>query len=329
MPIFDTLNKRCSACELELSFEDFAKRRSGKLGLVAKCRVCSAIAAKRRCELNAHTLYPLTKTCSKCKLELPSACFSKDIHQKGGLSYSCKTCGIDRVKKYKEENKEKMAESAKKRYDGDPDKYRLKAKKWRDRNGDKIKKRTEENKDRTKKYYEENRPKFLELNKKWYRKNIAKVRVLSKEYREKNKDKIRTEKAEYTKKRLGIDIQFRIRTRLRDRFNKAMQGNYKNGSAVQDLGCSVDFLKQYLESQFTEGMTWENWGKGHGKWQIDHIVPMSAFDLTDRQQVLLACHYGNLQPLWFEDNERKLDKIPTWENYRDIHKTTEQFQEAA
>ena len=87
----------------------------------------------------------------------------------------------------------------------------------------------------------------------------------------------------------------------------ALKGNYKNGSAVKDLGCSIDELKTYLESKFQLGMTWDNWSKDG--WHIDHIKPLSSFDLTDKKQLLEACHYTNLQPLWATDNLSKGDKI--------------------
>ena len=73
------------------------------------------------------------------------------------------------------------------------------------------------------------------------------------------------------------------------------------------FGCKIDFLMGYLESKFTSGMTWKN-HKLYG-WHIDHIIPLSSFDLTDRDQYLKACHYTNLQPLWAVDNIRKGNKL--------------------
>jgi hypothetical protein len=106
------------------------------------------------------------------------------------------------------------------------------------------------------------------------------------------------------KQRIKTDINYRLKYYLRIRLNKALGGNYKTGSAVKDLGCSVNELKIYLESLFKSGMTWDN----HGEWHIDHKKPLAAFDLTNRLQILEACNYKNLQPLWKKDNLSKSDK---------------------
>lgn len=111
---------------------------------------------------------------------------------------------------------------------------------------------------------------------------------------------------------MQTDIQFRLRTILRSRLTKFVSGKVRTGSAVRDLGCSINNLIRYLESKFLPGMNWENHGidSGKKKWHIDHIIPLASFDLTDKEQLLKACHYTNLQPLWAEDNIRKSDKLP-------------------
>lgn len=122
-----------------------------------------------------------------------------------------------------------------------------------------------------------------------------------------NPEKFKIATAAYQKARRRTDVGFRLGLILRSRIGNALRGNKKPGSAVRDLGCSVEELKVYLESKFQPGMSWDNYG--YRGWHIDHIKPLASFDLTDRQQFLQACHYTNLQPLWAKDNFAKSDKI--------------------
>lgn len=101
------------------------------------------------------------------------------------------------------------------------------------------------------------------------------------------------------------DSIYRISLNLRSRLYRAIRNGQKVGSAVHDLGCSIEYLHAYLAGQFGPGMSWEN----HGSWHIDHIKPLASFDLTDPDQLRQACHYTNLQPLWAVDNHRKHAKL--------------------
>jgi hypothetical protein len=88
---------------------------------------------------------------------------------------------------------------------------------------------------------------------------------------------------------------------------RALQSGRKTGHTEELLGCSIRDLREYLERQFLPDMTWDNYGI-HG-WHIDHIIPLSYFDLSDSEQQRRAWHYTNLQPLWARDNIKKSNKI--------------------
>ena len=113
-------------------------------------------------------------------------------------------------------------------------------------------------------------------------------------------DRGRETSRKYNVKRME-SIQCRLALYLRTRLNKAVQRGTKVGSAVADLGCTIDQFKIYIESLFTPGMSWEN----RGAWHLDHKRPLASFDLTDRAQFLVAAHFTNYQPLWALDNLRK------------------------
>lgn len=94
--------------------------------------------------------------------------------------------------------------------------------------------------------------------------------------------------------------EYKLANNLRTRINASIRNGSKAGSAVKSLGCSINELKVYLESKFLDGMSWDNWSRTG--WHIDHIIPLSSFDLTDIDQLKAACHFTNLQPLWAKDN---------------------------
>lgn len=137
----------------------------------------------------------------------------------------------------------------------------------------------------------------------YYRDNKERHAKRAKEYADKNREALNQKYYE----RLRTDVQANLAHTLRSRFNHAVNNDAKRGSAVRNLGCTIEEFKTYLESKFQDGMTWEN--KGMYGWHIDHIIPLDAFDLTDIEQVKKACHYTNLQPLWAKDNLKKRNKI--------------------
>jgi hypothetical protein len=136
--------------------------------------------------------------------------------------------------------------------------------------------------------------------------NKSKISSQKKEWQKNNSEKLSTYCNEYEKKRKKIDILFKLKKNIRSHLASAIKQNYKSGSAVSDLGCSIEELKLHLESLFEPGMTWENWSRTG--WHIDHIIPLDAFNLSDPKQFKEACKYTNLQPLWAKDNLRKSNK---------------------
>lgn len=116
-------------------------------------------------------------------------------------------------------------------------------------------------------------------------------------------------KKDYSRKYRKNSTNVRLRDALRTRIRIALKTGDKIGSSITDLGSSVEDLKWWLEFWFDYGMTWDNYGNKDGQWSIDHIKPLSKFDLTNKKQFSEACNYKNLQPMWHIDNIRKGNKI--------------------
>lgn len=173
----------------------------------------------------------------------------------------------------------------------------------------------------------------LAASKKYYHNNIARIRLYNKalyqrqkeiklkqakEYYLLNKTRIREVQSLYAKnnrtsinirkiERLSIDINLIIKEKIRSRIKSAIKRNSKASSSFQFLGCNIAFLKQYLEEQFKPGMTWANYSLN--EWHIDHIIPISWFDMSNSEEQFKAFNYINLQPLWAKDNLYKGNRI--------------------
>ena len=104
---------------------------------------------------------------------------------------------------------------------------------------------------------------------------------------------------------------FKIINNMRTRLRIFMKSKNikKNNKTIVILGAGPEMIKEHIEKQFKDGMSWENYG--YYGWHIDHIRPISSFDLSDPAQVKECFHYSNLQPLWAIDNLKKSD---SWES---------------
>ncbi len=172
------------------------------------------------------------------------------------------------------------------------------------------------------KYYILNRKRILENKKRYYQENklaiLKKHKVYLALYYQKNKKKYRERQQKYLSipenrlkrnqkynYRRRNDINFNLRCGLKTRLYIALkrQNVIKNDKVLNYLGCSIKFLRNYLEKKFKPKMTWKN----YGKWHIDHIKPCASFDLSRPKEQAQCFHYSNLQPLWAIDNFKKGD----------------------
>ena len=75
----------------------------------------------------------------------------------------------------------------------------------------------------------------------------------------------------------------------------------KSKHTIEYLGCSNEVLLIHITNKMVDGMTFDNT-------HIDHIKPVSRFDLDNEEEFMKCCHYSNLQPLFIIDNLEKHNK---------------------
>lgn len=201
-------------------------------------------------------------------------------------------------KAWSDSTKERYLARKRQQYANNPEVYRAKCR----RNREKM---TPEQKDRRRLTHRE----WCKANRKIRRESIARCRrKRAKEapemYRQYRRNKYRKRKQNPTfswmfKNKIRSSIAYVVR---RGKLSKC-------GRTVSLVGCTYVELKDRLEAWFRNGMTWDNWGTA---WQIDHIQPISSFDLSNPDHQRQCCHYSNLQPLWTWENIRKRDHVPEY-----------------
>ncbi len=146
-------------------------------------------------------------------------------------------------------------------------------------------------------YYKKNRDKIIKQKSEYYKNNSDEIKKKRKIYVKNNYEEVISKSIQYEKERSNKDPLFKIRKRLKTRVYQAFKRTRWKRSS------SYDIVKQHIEQQFQEGMSWDN----HGKWHIDHIIPLAS--AKTEKELHKLCHYKNLQPLWAIDNILKSDKI--------------------
>ncbi len=132
----------------------------------------------------------------------------------------------------------------------------------------------------------------------------------NKRYRENNREKVNEIRREWHSKAMRDNPKYRVTVLLRKRIQSHIRAKksglrHKTGSPIDYLGCSVEKFVSHVESLFDAGMSWSNHGSA---WELDHRIPLVAFDLSDKEDFQKACYYTNLQPLWVNEHKEKTRK---------------------
>lgn len=227
------------------------------------------------------------KLCSRCKTPKYLSLFYICKRNKDGFRNECIDC----------KKKEKILNL---------DRYKEYYKEYYIKNKDTI--RT-----RLKKYYKDNRVAILYSVKEYQEKNRDRIRDYHKsyfqEYYSKNKDEIRKKYKSWFNFSYKFNTKMRLKTILVNRFKRLFRNSRTSKEFFDLQGCDMYDLKLWLEANFLPGMSWENYGCKFNQWSIDHIIPLSKFNLEDLEQRKKAFHYTNIQPLWHIDNLKKSNKI--------------------
>jgi len=204
---------------------------------------------------------------------------------------------LEGFRQYRQKNKEILRANNKEYRTNNKEKIRQKNKEYRLKNLDKIKKRDDL-------YRLKNKNRIKAVNKEYAIKNKEKIKKIKKEYRLKNKEHSNYIEVQRRKNNLNV----RILHNLRGRVSSALKGKHKSDTTLVLIGCTIIDFRTHIEKQFKENMSWDNYGKGDGKWNVDHIIPCSIFEFEDFSEQKQCFHFTNLRPLWERGKNGNFEK---------------------
>lgn len=154
-----------------------------------------------------------------------------------------------------------------------------------------------------KEYYQTNKGRIAEYYKKHYKNNKDTYMDNNRKWREANRKHIREQYNERLRSNPTLRLIKNCRTRI---WTVLKNYNGKENKTVEYLDCDIDFFKKWLQYNFTDSMTFDNYGT---YWHVDHVIPCSRFDLTDEDSIKHCFRWTNLQPLEGVENMMKQDNV--------------------
>jgi len=240
----------------------------------------------------------MKKVCTVCLIEKDIEEFGKRSKKSDDYRNDCKVCRSIYMGKYREENKNKLSEKSKLRYEENKEDIKISGLLYRQNNREKLNERSKE-------YNRKNKEKISLRNKEFRKNNKELVAFRKKSYYEKNKEKENKRKTQWSNNKRKSDPLYKLKCNIRSliKISVLNVGFVKSQLKVTKtdiiLGCTVQEFKKYLESKFLEGMSWDN----YGSWHMDHIIPVSY--AKNEEELIRLNHYTNFQPLWAFDNLSK------------------------
>jgi len=223
---------------------------------------------------------------------------------------------LQRNKEYQKANKEAISVSRKVSYENNKEERLAKNKEYRDKNKEAIalkkkeaySKNIEHCRAYKKRYYAENREGIKQKSKEWYESNKEKHYEQSKAWAVANPEK-RLETVRKYNHKFRSTPKGNLSSTISKRMNESLRKGMKAGRHWETLvDFTVDQLKAHLEKLFKPGWTWDNYGT---IWHIDHKIPVAVFNFERPEDIdfKICWSLKNLQPLDASENMSKGSKI--------------------
>jgi len=250
--------KDCRDCKEPKLIEEYHPSRSTRDGYSKDCKLCMF----RKVFGNSKTPTDTKKCAGKCGKTKYITEFAKCKSTKDGLHPQCRACHA----KYRVDNKKRI-----------------------------------QKRDKARRAIPEKKRRRLETSAKWNSEHKAELNQNKRDRLNENPFLLAQTRL---RERLSNALKREVERQKREASDPSYKRNKVAGQHLKDkleleqiLGCTIVEYKEHIESTWTERMTWKNYGRGKGKWSIDHIIPVDAnWTLNDYQ---ICFWYKNTEATWY------------------------------
>jgi hypothetical protein len=120
----------------------------------------------------------------------------------------------------------------------------------------------------------------------------------TKTYRDGHKQEIKEYERIRAVTKRETDLQFKLKTDIVSHARHFLKGERKSYKPIQ---CTLKQLRLWVEYMFQPEMDWND----KSKWQVDHVIPLSFFDLTNSNEYKIACHWSSIRPVFENEIDKK------------------------
>lgn len=289
-------HRNCTKCHQEKPLEEFCKNKRGKYGRNSRCKACMRAAYHELPKDRKQKMFK--RTLERYHERQEPKRQAKERERQRLIAKPDKRCAkCGEVKPKSEFGNAPRYTDGKRPYCKPC--HAAGNRKWRETYPD----RSAEASARWKR---ENRERANEIARRHYHRYPEKCRQRIAEWRESNPElarQVQLKSNRKRRKRPDVRIHDAVGNRLRD----CIKSGKDYIKSFDLLEFDLEELMRHLERQFQKGMSWDNFGE----WHIDHIIPLSSFEIENWQSPDLkaAWHITNLRPIWASENLSKGAKI--------------------
>lgn len=102
------------------------------------------------------------------------------------------------------------------------------------------------------------------------------------------------------------DLKFREKRKWQLALRRYVLEKAPSPAYAPYFGIDIEGFRKWIGIQFTGNLNWDNFGKA---WQFEHVVPVTYFDFSNREELLLCWNFINIRVEGLEEGEERPTRV--------------------